>query len=103
MKKFFVIFSLGLLVLSVFMTGCKSASLSKADEAKKRMEYKYAADIYTEAAPNVKDKEEAQRAREEAAFCYRMANEYEKAIKAYEKVLKKEPKNTEALYQLGNL
>jgi len=103
MKKFLVIISLGLLAVSVFMTGCKSASLSKADDAKKRMEYKYAADLYTQAAPNVKDKEEAQRAREEAAFCYRMANEYEKAIKAYEKVLKKAPKNTEALYQLGNL
>lgn len=103
MKKFSIFFSVGLLALSLLITGCPSASLSKADEAKKRMHYKYAGDLYTQAAPNVKDKEEQQRAREEAAFCYRMANEYEKAIKAYEKVLKKEPKNTEALYQLGNL
>jgi tetratricopeptide (TPR) repeat protein len=48
-------------------------------------------------------KEDQAKAREEAAYCYRMANEYEKAIKAYEKVIKKDPKNTEALYQLGVL
>lgn len=103
MNKFSIFFSVGLLALSLLLTGCPGASLQKADEAKKRMQYKYAADLYTQSAPNVKDKAEQQRAREEAAYCYRMANEYEKAIKAYDKVLKKEPKNTEALYQIGSL
>ena len=103
MNKFSIFFSVGLLALSLLLTGCPGASLQKADEAKKRMQYKYAADLYTQSAPNVKDKAEQQRAREEAAYCYRMSNEYEKAIKAYDKVLKKEPKNTEALYQIGSL
>jgi outer membrane protein OmpA-like peptidoglycan-associated protein len=70
------------------------------------MQYKIAGDLYTILGPKVKGpnaKEDQAKAREEAAYCYRMANEYEKAIKAYEKVIKKDPKNTEALYQLGVL
>ena len=58
---------------------------------------------YSQIAPKIKDKDTAQRVRMDAAFCYRMANEYDKAIKAYDKVLKKDPKNTEALYQAGTL
>ncbi len=106
MNKFTFFFCTGLLALTVLFTGCAGSSLSKADEAKSRMHYKIAGDLYTILGPKVKGpnaKEEQARAREEAAYCYRMANEYEKAIKAYEKVLKKDPKNTEALYQLGVL
>ena len=103
MKKITILFSSAIVALSIVLSGCGGASLSKADEAKKRMNYKLAGDLYTQISPNVKDKDEAQRGRMEAAYCYRMANEYEKSIKAYEKVLKKEPKNTEALYQLGSL
>ena len=106
MNKFTFFFCSGLLALTLLFSGCTGSSLSKADEAKGRMQYKIAADLYTLLGPKVKGpnaKEEQARAREEAAYCYRMANEYDKAIKAYEKVLKKEPKNTEALYQLGVL
>lgn len=104
MNKLSVTLGACLIALILVITGCGGgASLSKADAAKKELQYKYAADLYTVLAPKVKDKKEQQRAREEAAFCYRMANEFEKSIKAYEKVIKKDPKNTEALYQLGNL
>ena len=106
MNKFTVFFFTGLLAFTVLFTGCTGSSLSKADEAKSRMQYKIAGDLYTILGPKVKGpnaKEDQARAREEAAYCYRMANEYEKAIKAYEKVVKKDPKNTEALYQLGVL
>ena len=104
MNKFTVFFCTGLLAFTLLFTGCTGSSLSKADEAKSRMQYKIAADLYTILGPKVKGpnaKEDQARAREEAAYCYRMANEYEKALKAYEKVLKKDPKNTEALYQIG--
>jgi peptidoglycan-associated lipoprotein len=107
MNKITIFFSLGILALSLMITGCGGGgSLQKADEAKKRMQYKIAADLYTAIGPKIKGpdaKEQQKRAREEAAFCYRMANEYDKAIKAYERILKKEPKNTEALYQIAAL
>jgi outer membrane protein OmpA-like peptidoglycan-associated protein len=103
MKKITLLLSLAVVTLFILLSGCGGTSLAKADEAKKRMNYKIAGDLYTQAVTNIKDKDEAQRGRMEAAFCYRMANEYEKAIKAYEKVLRKEPKNTEALFQLGSL
>ena len=86
----------------ILLCGCP-VNLSKPDGAKARYQYKYAADLYSQIAPKIKDKDTAQRVRMDAAFCYRMANEYEKAIKAYDKVLKKDPKNTEALYQIGVL
>jgi peptidoglycan-associated lipoprotein len=106
MNKITLIWSVGIITLTLLISGCGGASLAKADEAKKRMQYKIAADLYTLNGPKVKGpnaKEEQKRAREEAAYCYRMANEYDKAIKAYEKVLRKEPKNTEALYQMAAL
>ncbi len=86
----------------ILLCGCP-VNLSKPDGAKARFQYKYAADLYSQIAPKIKDKDTAQRVRMDAAFCYRMANEYDKAIKAYDKVLKKDPKNTEALYQAGTL
>ena len=104
MNKLTLFFSAAILSVAMLFTGCAGSSLSKADEAKSRMQYKIAADLYTILGPKVKGptaKEDQARAREEAAYCYRMANEYEKALKAYEKVLKKDPKNTEALYQIG--
>ncbi len=107
MNKITIFWSLGIITLSLLISGCGGGGgLAKADEAKKRMQYKIAGDLYTVYGPKVKGptaKEDQKRAREEAAFCYRMANEYEKAIKAYEKVLKKDPKNTEAMYQLASL
>lgn len=106
MNKITFILCTGLIGLSIMLSSCGGATLAKADEAKSRMQYKIAADLYSIYGPKVKgpnEKEEQARAREEAAYCYRMANEYEKAVKAYEKVLRKDPKNTEALYQLGVL
>jgi outer membrane protein OmpA-like peptidoglycan-associated protein len=107
MNKFTIFWSLGIVALVLLINGCGgTGGLSKADDAKKRMQYKVAGDLYTLYGPKAKGpnaKEEQRRAREEAAYCYRMANDYEKAIKAYEKVLKKDEKNTEALYQLASL
>jgi outer membrane protein OmpA-like peptidoglycan-associated protein/tetratricopeptide (TPR) repeat protein len=103
MKKFFLFISVSLLVFSVFLTGCQTVSMAKAKEAKGRLQYAYAASLFNYIATNSKNKEEKAEAREEAAFCYRMANDYEKAIKAYEKVLKNDKNNTEAMYQLGAL
>jgi peptidoglycan-associated lipoprotein len=102
MNKIYRIFGASFLALILVLSSCGGGvTLSKADEAKKRMQYKYAADLYTVLAPKIKDKKEQQRAREEAAYCYSMANMYEKALRSYEKVLRKDPKNTEALYQAG--
>lgn len=102
-KSLSVTLGAAFLVTVLLISSCASPSLQKADEAKKNLQYKYAADLYTYLAPKIKDKKEQQRAREEAGYCYRMANEFDKAIKSYEKVVKKDPKNTEALYQLGVL
>lgn len=103
MSSKITIFSPLILGLLMSISSCKPPSLKKADDAKARLQYKYAGDLYTQLGSKLKDKDEAMRAKQEAAVCYRMANEYEKAIKAYEKILKKEPKNTEALYQIGSL
>lgn len=104
MKKNTLLLSLTIAVLTIILSGCGGgATLTKADAEKKKMNWKMAGDIYTQAAPNIKDKDESQRARIEAGYCYRMANEFDKSIKSYEKVLRKDPKNTEVLYQLGNL
>lgn len=106
MNKSSIFWSLGVIAFVFLLSGCAGANLSKADQAKDKMQYKVAGDLYTLYGPKVKGpnaKEEQKRAREEAAYCYRMANDYEKAIKAYEKVLKKDEKNTEALYQLASL
>ncbi|MES2618024.1 MAG: OmpA family protein [Bacteroidota bacterium] len=105
MKKTTLFLGTGIIAVAILLlSSCSGGgSLSRADGAKSRYQYKYAADLYSQLAPKIKDKNEAQRARMEAAFCYRMANEYDKAIKAYDKALKKEPKNTEALYQAGKL
>ena len=95
MNKLTLFFSAAVLSAAMLLTGCAGSSLSKADEAKSRMQYKIAADLYTILGPKVKGptaKEDQAKAREEAAYCYRMANEYEKALKAYEKVLKKDPR-----------
>lgn len=103
MKKFSIFFSVVMLAFYLLLSGCQTVSMTKAKEAKGRLQYKYAADLFSVIASNSKNKDEKREAREEAAFCYRMANEYEKAIKAYEKVLKNDKNNTEAMYQLGVL
>ncbi len=94
------IFAIALILLS----GCP-VDLAKPDRAKAKYQYKYAADLYSQAATKIKDRDTVKRVRMDAGFCYRMANEYGKAMKSYEKVLriKGESKNTEALFQLGVL
>ena len=105
MSKTTIFLSSSILAIAVLLlSSCGGGgSLAKADAAKNKFQYKYAGDLYSQMAPKIKNKEEAQRARMEAGNCYRMANEYEKAIKAYDKALKKDKKNTEALYQIGFL
>jgi len=79
MKKNTLLLTLTIAVLSIILSGCGGgATLTKADAEKKKMNWKMAGDIYTQAAPNIKDKEGSQRARTEAGFCYRMANEFDK-------------------------
>ncbi len=105
MSKTTIFLSSSILAIAVLLlSSCGGGgNLAKADAAKNKYQYKYAGDLYSQMAPKIKNKEEAQRARMEAGNCYRMANEYEKAIKAYDKALKKDKKNTEALYQIGFL
>ncbi len=101
MNKTIKFLCFGFLIAGLFFSSCGSKSLKQADAAKAKLQYKYAADLYTKLSSQVKDKDTQMRARREAANCYRMAEEYDKAVKAYEKVIKKEPKNTDALYYLG--
>lgn len=101
MNKTTKLLGFGIVLAGLLLSSCGSPSLKKADTAKAKFQYKYAADLYTKLSSQVKDKDTQMRARREAAACYRMAEEYDKAIKSYEKVLKKEPKNTEALYYIG--
>ena len=101
MNKTIKFLCFGFLLAGLFFSSCGSKSLKQADAAKAKLQYKYAADLYTKLSSQVKDKDTQMRARREAANCYRMAEEYDKAVKAYEKVIKKEPKNTDALYYLG--
>lgn len=88
----------------VIQQGCSKVSMEKANELRETRQYAQAADMYTKLSSSKKlSKDLKQEATYKAAECYRKANEFGKAKRAYEKILRKEPKNSEALYQLGVL
>ncbi|MBC7425938.1 MAG: OmpA family protein [Bacteroidia bacterium] len=95
------IFTIVLISFSLFLFSCKN-NLAEGDKAKAQLRYKDAADYYTKAQT---DKgitpEQKKRAMENAAEAHRMDNNYEAAAKAYDKILKKDPKNTDALFYSG--
>src|SRR5690606_17773259 len=83
---------------------CRKISMQKAEELRTTRQYHDAADMFNRLSTSKKiTKEQKQEATEKAAECYRKANEFKKAKRAYEKILRKDPKNTEALYQSGIL
>ncbi|MCO5252868.1 MAG: OmpA family protein [Bacteroidetes bacterium] len=106
MKRQFTLFLSALTLVGFLITqqGCSKISMQKANELKETRQYAQAADMYTKLAASKKlSKDLKQEAAYKAAECYRKSNEFGKAKRAYEKILRKEPKNTEALYQLGIL
>jgi len=104
-KRLTLLLSIIALAGMVFLQqGCKKISMQKANELKTARQYEQAGDMYTKLSGSKKlSKEIKEEAAEKAAECYRKANDFKKAKRAYEKILRKDPKNTEALYQLGIL
>lgn len=83
----------------------KKYTMAEADELYEAKQFYLAAEIYSNISSNSKKftKEERDDAALKAGEAYRMANDFKKAQRAYEKVLRKDPRNTAALFQLGNL
>lgn len=106
-KRFtFILSIITLSAMALMYQGCSSSTMQKADELKNRRMYVSAGDMYTKIAAGKSKKvtnQERLEATAKAAECYRKANEFKKAKRAYEKLLRKDPKNTEALYYLGLL
>jgi outer membrane protein OmpA-like peptidoglycan-associated protein len=96
------ILTLTALVVTLFLSGCKP----KYEEAVKQYNlgyYRQAAVIFEEFSKNTKDKKLKDKAIYMAAECYRLSDEYDKANRLYERVLKKDPKNAKALLMRANM
>lgn len=89
-------------LLMGLVAGCNKVTFEQAEEAFNKKQYKQAGDMYSKVISAGKlSKEKRAIAAFKQAESYRMANKYEPARKAYEKVLKRDPKNAEALYYLA--
>lgn len=89
---------LSVLSTVLFLGACKSYSLDKAKEEYDKGYYATAAQEATEVSKDRKiDKESKNKAYLLAAESYRMSNDYKNATKYFDKYLKYDPKNTDAL------
>lgn len=106
MKKKFTLL-LSILALTGFVLtqqGCGKPTMQKAKELKETRQYKFAGEMYRRLASQKKlSKEDKNMALLQSAECFRKANDLRSAKRAYEKVLRKDKANTEALYFLGNI
>ena len=103
--KSFRNFALGLAFLAVLFgvnTGC-SPKFEDAKTLFSQGYYGQAAITFEEVSKRDKDKKIKDQAVFWAAESYRLNNDYEKAKKLYEKVLKKDPNNTQALLMRANM
>lgn len=90
------------LFLALLIAGCKP----KYEEAQRQFNqgyYRQAAVIFEEFSKNTKDKKLKDKAIFMAAEAYRLSDDYDKANRLYERVLKKDPKNAKALLMRANM
>ena len=100
-KNFWQFFALGLAII-VVSTGCSP----KFEDAKTLFDQGYygqAAIVFEDVARQDPDKKVKEKASFLAAEAYRLNNNYVKAKKLYEKVLKTDPNNTQALLMRANM
>jgi len=100
--KYSSLFTLVLVAIAFYATGCKP-KFEEADKLFKQGYYRQSAIIFEEFSKSTKDKKLKSEAIFFAAEAYRLSDEYDKALRLYDKVLKTDPKNTKALLMRANL
>jgi len=94
-NRYSTLLGLMLLSIAVISSSCKV----KFEEPKKLFDqgyYRQSAVLFEEFSKTTKDKKLKEEAIFYAAEAYRLSDEYDKAARLYDKVLKKDPKNTKA-------
>ena len=100
--KYSSIFGIFLFAIAAIVSSCKV----KFEEPKKLFDqgyYRQSAVLFEEFSKSTKDKKLKEEAIFYAAEAYRLSDEYDKAARLYDKVLKKDPKNTKALLMRANM
>ena len=100
--KYSSLFTLVLVAIAFYATGCKP-KFEEADKLFKQGYYRQSAIIFEEFSKSTKDKKLKSEAIFFAAEAYRLSDEYDKALRLYDKVLKTDPKNTKALLMRANM
>jgi tetratricopeptide (TPR) repeat protein len=101
-NRYSTLLGLMLLSIAVISSSCKV----KFEEPKKLFDqgyYRQSAVLFEEFSKTTKDKKLKEEAIFYAAEAYRLSDEYDKAARLYDKVLKKDPKNTKALLMRANM
>jgi len=96
------ILSMGI-AISLTLSACGGASYKEAMKLYGQGYYGQAAEMFEAVSKKAKDKTQKKDAVFFAAEAYRLNNNYEKANRLYEKVLKTDPKNTRALLMRANM
>jgi peptidoglycan-associated lipoprotein len=91
------------MAIGLTLSGCGGASYKEAMKLYGQGYYGQAAEMFEAVSKKAKDKNQKKDAVFYAAEAYRMNNNYEKANRLYEKVLKTDPKNTRALLMRANM
>lgn len=91
------------IAISITLSACGGASYKEAMKLYGQGYYGQAADMFEAVSKKAKDKNQKKDAIFYAAEAYRLNNNYEKANRLYEKVLKTDPKNTRALLMRANM
>ncbi len=91
-----------LALIILFASSCKP-KFEEGEKLFKQGYYRQAAVVFEEFSKSSKDKKKKEEAVFLAAEGYRLSDEYDKAVRLYEKALKKDPKNTKALLMRANL
>lgn len=91
------------LAIGLTLSGCGGANYKEAMKLYGQGYYGQAAEMFEAVSKKAKDKNQKKDAIFYAAEAYRMNNNYEKANRLYEKVLKTDPKNTRSMLMHANM
>lgn len=94
------IFYVGIIAV-IGLVGCTKTSFKAAKEKYDQQYYGQSAQMFVEVAKKTKDKQMKNEANLYAAESYRKNDQYDQALKYYDKVLQKDPKNTQAMKMRG--
>lgn len=97
-----VLISAGVMIAAA-IAGCGGPTYKEALKLYNQGYYGQAAEMFEAVSKKAKDKSQKQEAVFYAAEAYRLNNNYEKANRLYEKVLKTDPKNSRALLMRANM